>query len=168
MLDLNLRQFLNVSSTDWDFTKDDPSLVQNQLLEIMEAKNGIGLAANQVGLNKRAFAIGSEHMSYFRVPEVVFNPKIIYSSDETVLYREGCLSFPDLWIEVKRPKEISVEYFNHKGEINRAELDGLDSRCFQHEYDHLDGICFVDKVSKIKLQLAMKKMRKAKNDRTKQ
>ena len=166
MLDLNQRQFLNVLSSDWDFSLHDAEQFSTELIEVMTNNKGIGLAANQVGLDLRSFAIGSGDMDYFKIPTVVFNPNIIAIGKETELYKEGCLSFPDLWIEVKRPKQISVEYFDSKGLKKNCELTGLDARCFQHEHDHLNGVCFVDKVSKLKLQLAMKKMRKYKNDRT--
>lgn len=166
MLDLSQRQFLNVPGRDWNFSLDDAEKFSKELIDVMIRNRGIGLAANQVGSDLRVFAIGFKDMEFFNIPTVVFNPKINDFSVETELYKEGCLSFPDLWMEVSRPKQISVEYFNYKGNKINCDLKGLDARCFQHEYDHLNGICFVDKVSKLKLQLAMKKMRKNKNDRT--
>lgn len=162
MLDLNNRKFLNTHSTEWDWHRDDAELFSKELIDTMIANRGIGLAANQVGIDRRVFAIGSEQMDYFREPTVVFNPRIINSGEQQSLYKEGCLSFPDLWIDIKRPKTISVEYFDRKGDRQQTELNDLDARCFQHEYDHLDGVCFIDKVSKLKLQLAMKRMRKSK------
>jgi peptide deformylase len=92
----------------------------------------------------------------------VFNPKILKVSEDVILEKEGCLSYPDLWLNIKRPKKILVEYQNSNGDTIEAEMDGLVARCFQHEYDHLLGICFVDKVSQMKLNLAMKKIRKMK------
>jgi peptide deformylase len=96
------------------------------------------------------------------MPFAVFNPKIINVSEDLTLDQEGCLSYPDLWLAIKRPAKIQVEYQNSKGDIIEAEMDGLVSRCFQHEFDHLNGICFVDKVSQMKLNLAMKRIRKRK------
>jgi len=162
MLNLNNRKFLNTKSSDWNFEHTDSKQIMEELINIMISKNGIGLAANQVGLDKRLFAIGSSNMQHFTVPTVVFNPTILSTSENSRLYKEGCLSFPDLWIEVKRPEKITVEYFDFLGNKKFAELENLDARCFQHEYDHLDGVCFIDKVSQLKLQLAMKKMRKNK------
>jgi peptide deformylase len=162
MLNLNNRKFLNTKSSDWNFEQTDSKQIMEELINIMISKNGIGLAANQVGLDKRLFAIGSSNMQYFTVPTVVFNPTILSTSENSRLYKEGCLSFPDLWIEVKRPEKITVEYFDFLGNKKFVELENLDARCFQHEYDHLDGVCFIDKVSQLKLQLAMKKMRKNK------
>jgi peptide deformylase len=92
----------------------------------------------------------------------VFNPKILEVSKDTELFKEGCLSYPDLWLTIKRPTAIIAEYQNSQGEVITAEMDGLIARCFQHEFDHLKGICFVDRVSQMKLQLAMKKLNKRK------
>ncbi len=150
-------------STDWDFSSDgDAEKLENDLCHFMQKNMGIGLAANQIGLTKNVFAIGSENIPGFPKPFAVFNPKIISLSEDTELFKEGCLSFPGLWLNIKRPKKIQVQYQNSKGDIIDAEIDGLIARCFQHEYDHLNGICFVDIVSPMKLQLAMQKLRKQK------
>lgn len=150
-------------STDWNFSLDgDPEKLEKDLCIFMQKNMGIGLAANQIGLTKNVFVIGSENIPGFPKPFAVFNPKIISSSNETDLFKEGCLSFPGLWLNIRRPKKIQVQYQNSKGDIIDAEIDGLIARCFQHEYDHLKGICFVDIVSPMKLQLAMQKLRKQK------
>jgi peptide deformylase len=150
-------------STDWNFSLDgDSEKLEKDLCEFMQKNMGIGLAANQIGLTKNVFAIGSENIQGFPKPFAVFNPKIISFSTETELFKEGCLSFPGLWLNIKRPKTIQVEYQNSRGDVIEAEIDGLIARCFQHEYDHLKGVCFVDIVSPMKLQLAMQKLRKQK------
>jgi len=150
-------------STDWDFSLDgDSEKLEKDLCIFMQKNMGIGLAANQIGLTKNVFVIGSENIPEFPKPFAIFNPKIISSSNETDLFKEGCLSFPGLWLNIRRPKKIQVQYQNSKGDIIDAEIDGLIARCFQHEYDHLKGICFVDIVSPMKLQLAMQKLRKQK------
>ena len=160
---LGPHQSLVETSTDWIFNQDgDSEDLEKSMIEFMLANNGIGLAANQIGFAKKVFVIGSKNIPGFPEPFAIFNPKILKYSDETVLYKEGCLSYPNLWLNVKRPKYIIAEYQNSKGDIITAEMDGLVARCFQHEYDHLLGICFVDKVSSMKLQLAMKKIRKLK------
>lgn len=160
---LGPHQSLVETSTDWIFNQDgDAKELENSMIEFMLTNNGIGLAANQIGLTKKVFVIGSKNIPGFPEPFAVFNPKIIKFSEETTLYKEGCLSYPDLWLNVKRPKYIIAEYQNSNGDTITAEMDGLVSRCFQHEYDHLLGICFVDKVSQMKLQLAMRKIRKLK------
>jgi peptide deformylase len=160
---LGPHESLITPSTEWNFGSDgDARLLEEQMIDFMQQNNGIGLAANQIGFTKRVFVMGSENIEGFPRPFAVFNPKIIEYSEDTEISQEGCLSYPDLWLGVKRPRSIIVEYQNSSGDTVTAEMTGLISRCFQHEYDHLDGICFVDKVSQLKLNLAMKKLRKKK------
>jgi peptide deformylase len=150
-------------SSPWNFAIDsDAEQLEKDMIDFMISAKGIGLAANQVGMTKQVFVIGSNNIPGFPMPFAVFNPKIINVSEDVVLDQEGCLSYPDLWLSIKRPTKIQVEYQNSKGDIIEAEMDGLVSRCFQHEFDHLNGICFVDKVSQMKLNLAMKRIRKRK------
>jgi peptide deformylase len=150
-------------SSPWNFSTDgDAEQLEKNMIEFMVSAKGIGLAANQIGMTKQVFVIGSNNIPGFPLPFAVFNPKIINVSEEVVLDQEGCLSYPDLWLTIKRPAKIQVEYQNSKGDVIEAEMDGLVSRCFQHEFDHLNGICFVDKVSQMKLNLAMKRIRKRK------
>lgn len=158
--DISDRSLLTAKTKSCDLAVDDLTAIERDLIKLMLEYRGIGLAANQVGMDCRAFAIGSNSMNQFRSPMVIFNPSIISSSDNVTGYKEGCLSFPDLFLQINRPSSIEVEYWDSKGRRHLSELHGLDSRCFQHEYDHLDGICFVDKVSKLKLNLAMKSKRK--------
>jgi peptide deformylase len=106
--------------------------------------------------------MGSENISGFPIPFALYNPKIVDQSSNTVLDQEGCLSYPGLYLTVKRPEWVVAEYQNSKGDLIEAKFDGYLSKCFQHELDHLDGICFVDRVSQLKLNLAMKKLRKHK------
>lgn len=150
-------------STPWNFATDgDAEQLEKDMIDFMISAKGIGLAANQIGMTKQVFVIGSNTIPGFPMPFAVFNPKIINVSEDVALDQEGCLSYPDLWLAIKRPTKIQVEYQNSKGDIIEAEMDGLVSRCFQHEFDHLNGICFVDKVSQMKLNLAMKRIRKRK------
>lgn len=163
MFNLSDRSKLNISSTDWDFEDgQDPRSLEAVMLEIMFANRGIGLSANQIGLDKRVFVIGSYSIPDFAKPFIAFNPKIVEYSSKTSVYKEGCLSFPGLELSMARPESILAEYTDIDEKLKSIELDGLTARCFQHEYDHLDGVCFVDKVSQLKLQLAMKKLRKSK------
>jgi len=150
-------------STPWEFGIDgDAELLEQQMCEFMIANYGIGLAANQIGIAKRVFVIGSKNIDGFPEPFAVFNPKILRISEEHELMKEGCLSYPDLWLSIRRPSVIEVEYQDSKGNIHEAAMSGLIARCFQHELDHLNGICFVDIVSPMKLKLAMNKLRKKK------
>jgi peptide deformylase len=150
-------------SDPWDFSKDgDGEQIEKDMIDFMLNNNGIGLAANQIGITKRVFVMGSKDIPGFDKPFAVFNPRILEFSEDQELFKEGCLSYPNLWLSVNRPKEIVAEYQDSKGNTHTVKMDGLIARVFQHEYDHLDGICFVDKVSQMKLQLAMKKLRKLK------
>jgi peptide deformylase len=126
----------------------------------MLREGGVGLAANQVGIAKRVFVIGNLNIPEFPKPFALFNPKIIGVSEELSVFKEGCLSYPGLWLNIKRPKKIIAEYQDRYATTHTVAIDGYVARCFQHELDHLDGVCFVDKVSPLKLQLAMKKIRK--------
>lgn len=160
---LGAHESLIQQSTPWVFDTDgDAKILEKEMCEFMIANHGIGLAANQIGLTKRVFVMGNRNIQGFPEPFAVFNPRILELSTEQELFKEGCLSYPGLFLSVKRPKELLVEYQDSSGNIITAKIDGLISRVFQHEYDHLDGVCFVDKVSSLKLQLAMKKVRKIK------
>ena len=150
-------------STPWDFDKDgDAKVLEKNMCDFMITNHGIGLAANQIGLAKRIFVIGSNNIEGFPKPFAVFNPVILEVSEEMTVDKEGCLSYPDLWLTVKRPAVIKVQYQDSDANLHEVAMSGLIARCFQHELDHLNGVCFVDKVSQMKLQLAMKKLRKKK------
>ena len=148
---------------EWDFEKDKGSKdLEVSMVEAMINNKGRGLAANQIGIDKRVFAIHLDN----QVPFCMFNPKILSASEELVEVEEGCLSFPNLFLKVKRHKSISAEYFDRNNNKCIIELTGMDARCFQHELDHLNGVCFTDNISPLKLALAIKKQRK-RNGRTK-
>lgn len=161
MKDLNDRSWLKIPSDEWNFDGTlDPEMIEQTMIMIMTENRGIGLAANQIGFGKRVFVLGNESSKELPRPFALFNPSILGSDTETDIYEEGCLSFPQLYLKISRPKKIQVEYFDRKGDRHQEELDGLFSRCFQHELDHLNGVCFIDKTSKLKLNLALKKERK--------
>jgi peptide deformylase len=152
---------------DWVFESDhNAEQVEKEMLEIMNAFNGIGLAGNQVGLLKRVFTIKLKHHPDLTEPFAMFNPQVISQGADEQLVDEGCLSFPELWLGVKRPTTIEAEYFDKLGNQCIIKLTGIDARCFLHELDHLNGIVFTQKVSPMKLMLARKKQRKY-NGRTK-
>ena len=139
----------------WDWEKDgDPSELVKAMSKLMVLHNGIGLAAPQCGISKRIFVMGnSDHLV------ACINPEII-SGNERVRDQEGCLSFPDLWMYVERYKDISVEYYNVAGERVQQEFIGLMARVYQHELDHLNSICFDDRVGKLVLERAKEKRKK--------
>ena len=139
----------------WDWETDgDPSELVKAMAKLMVLHNGIGLAAPQCGISKRIFVMGnSDHLV------ACINPEII-SGSERVREQEGCLSFPDLWMYVERYKDISVEYYNVAGERVQQEFIGLMARVYQHELDHLNSICFDDRVGKLVLERAKEKRKK--------
>jgi len=158
---LDAHESLTQSSTPWVFDKSgDARALEQDMIKFMLMNNGIGLAANQIGITKQVFVMGSNVMPGFPKPFAVFNPRIIAFSEDTTVEKEGCLSYPGLWLAIKRPKAIRVEYQDSNANTITADIDGYVARCFLHEYDHLNGTCFVDIVSPLKLQLAMKKLRK--------
>jgi peptide deformylase len=158
---LNHTPVLKQRSNLWDFNVDiDSAALEQQMINFMINNHGIGLAANQIGLNKRVFVMGSETYNDFPRPLALFNPVIIESSKTLVEDQEGCLSYPGLWLKIKRPEWVVGGYYTADGKYHEERFVNYASKCFQHELDHLDGICFVDKVSQLKLQLALKKQRK--------
>ena len=136
---------------DVNFDKIDVQQYYDSMIDVMYKNNGIGLAAPQVGLPWRFFLMHNN---------MYINPIIVERSDETETDIEGCLSFPHLWMKVKRAKDIVVEYYNNSGEHIENKFTGIESRCFQHELDHLDGICFNQRVSRLVFEIARKKQRK--------
>ena len=138
-----------------DDDMDNVVKLAEQMHTLMVQNNGIGLAAPQVGVDKSFFIIGDKTRYKLAV-----NPKIIETSGEKVLMTEGCLSFPGIFLKVLRPLNVVVEYVNNKGETINEKLDGMMSRVFQHEADHLNGITFDTLVSKLKFDMALKKRNK--------
>lgn len=132
--------------------------VQMQLA--MSRYGGIGLSANQVGLPFRMFVMGGHPQIANGALINVFNPVIKEYSKNTVLLKEGCLSFPFIFLAIPRPERIKVGFENEDGKEQEVELDGMLSRIFQHEYDHMQGLVFTEKVSKLKFDLAQKKAQK--------
>ena len=124
----------------------------------MKNYNGIGLSANQIGIMERVFVMYSDVKK--RETITCFNPEIVTKSDTEILMDEGCLTYPGLWLKVKRPDGIEVEYEDKNGEIQNQAMFGLECRIFLHEYDHMEGTNFTQKVSKIKLNRALKRKSK--------
>ena len=135
---------------------DDLERFESDMIKLMLDERGMGLAANQIGITKRFFAIGHETFDTFQKHAIIWNPQVINSSKEKVIDVEGCLSFKDIFVKVERPKQIEVQYETTQGKTEFAKLDGMESKCFQHELDHLDGITFNKRVSKLRWQMANK------------
>jgi peptide deformylase len=147
---------LSEISEEWNFRIDgDPSELVKEMAKVMFLHGGIGLAAPQCGVLKRIFIMGN--------PEELIaciNPKVVALSEEREMSQEGCLSFPDLWINVKRPGKAKVTYQTVSGEEVEAELDGLHARVFLHEFDHLMGVTFDQRASNLGLQMAKDRRKK--------
>jgi len=135
---------------------DDIERFESDMIKLMLAEQGMGLAANQIGITKRFFAIGHESFDTFKKHVIIWNPQVINSSEEKVIDVEGCLSFKDIFVKVERPKTIEVQYETTQGKTRFAKLDGMESKCFQHELDHLEGVTFNKRVSKLRWQMARK------------
>jgi peptide deformylase len=148
---------LKQKAENWDFVNHvNAAIVEQEMLAIMKASNGIGLAANQVGLLRRVFVLKLHDGRELGC----FNPYILFGDNDLINDQEGCLSFPNLWLKVPRHNKITAAYLDNTAKQCIIELEGIDSRCFQHELDHLDGITFTEHVSDLKLQMARKKQRK--------
>ena len=149
---------LSVPVTEVTDSQEGREQIQQDLVDTMRAKSGIGLPANQIGIGARVFTMYADVKKKDII--VCFNPKIITLSEETVLMEEGCLSYPGLWLKVRRAEGIEVTYENVKGELQEKAMFGLEARVFQHEYDHMEGTNFTKKVSKLKLKMAQKRVQK--------
>ena len=134
------------------------------LFETMYQSKGIGLAAVQVGILKRILVIDVSTKDEKKKPLSFINPIIKKISDETSIYEEGCLSIPDTFIEIERPRICEVEYIDIDGKIKNLKCDGLLSTCIQHEINHLDGKLIIDHLSKLKRDLIIKKISKSKKN----
>lgn len=138
----------------FDFEKDGDKAqeIADKMSEAMVKFGGIGLSANQVGLNARMFVMRTEDKGI--VP--FFNPELTKVSQDTDLMKEGCLSFPDIYLMIKRSTTIELKYQDVKGEEQVIMLNGLAARCVQHEIDHLNGVLFLQRASRLKLERALK------------
>ena len=140
-------------ASKFNFEDVDASMLTNIMLDRMTEMGGVALSAPQVGLNTCMFVMGIDQA---RIE--VFNPTIVsYSKDESLM-NEGSLTFPGMLVVVKRPNTVTVEYYNKKGELQQNEFQGLTARIFQHAFDHLQGTSIKEKVSKLKWELATKRL----------
>ena len=136
----------------------------NDLFETMYHSKGIGLAAVQVGILKRVLVVDVSNKDKKKQPIALINPVIKNLSEEKSVYEEGCLSIPETFIEIERPKICEVEYINEKGEKKNLKCEGLLSTCVQHEINHLDGRLIIDHLSKLKKDFIIKKISKIKKN----
>lgn len=135
------------------------------MLDTMYDAPGIGLAAIQIGLPLRLLVIDLAKEGDPKAPQVFVNPQILESSDDRSVYEEGCLSIPDYYAEVERPARVRVRYLDQHGAPHEVAAEGLLATCLQHEIDHLNGVLFIDHISKLKRDMVVKKFKKLAKDR---
>ena len=140
---------------------DSLRALMDDMLETMYAAPGIGLAAIQVGEPVRVIVMDLDHRDGERAPRYFVNPEILWASEETQPYEEGCLSVPDIYDEVERPAQVKLRYMNYRGETIEEDAEGIFAVCIQHEMDHLDGVLFIDHLSRLKRDRAVSKVKKA-------
>ena len=138
--------------------------LMDDMLETMYAAPGIGLAAVQVGVLKRVIVIDLSKEDEKKTPLFIVNPEIIFKSNDLVSYEEGCLSIPNQFAEVKRPSSCKINFLDYNGKKKEMHAEGLLATCIQHEIDHLNGILFIDHLSKLKKDLILKKTKKQKKE----
>jgi peptide deformylase len=159
-------------STPVEEVTDELRTLIDDMFQTMYAAPGIGLAAIQVGVPKRLLVIDlqepeEEGGEPVREPLVFINPEIVEASDTLQVYSEGCLSVPDMYAEVERPDRIRARWLDRDGKAHEEEIDGLLAICLQHEMDHLEGILFIDHLSRLKRDMIIKKLAKARKERGK-
>ncbi|MCO5156267.1 MAG: peptide deformylase [Aquamicrobium sp.] len=140
-------------------------LLADDMLETMYDAPGIGLAAIQIGVPLRLLVIDLAKDDQPKAPHVVINPQIVAHGDEPSVYEEGCLSIPDYYAEVERPATVTVAYLDRDGKERTLQADGLMATCLQHEIDHLNGVLFIDHISKLKRDMVVRKFRKLARDK---
>lgn len=147
---------------DFDFNNPviDPKTLEKEMVNTMLDHKGLGLSANQVGVRARVFVMG--HHSSPTSARAFFNPMIVSVSEQVDNLIEGCLSFPGIYVNIKRPTKIKALWQDSEGNWEEGEFDGYACKCFLHELDHLEGIVFQDRVSALKWELAVKKSNKRK------
>lgn len=148
-------------STPFEHVDAEVQKLADDMLETMYEAPGIGLAAIQIGVQRRLLVIDVSKEDEEKRPLVFINPEIITSSDERSVYEEGCLSIPDYYAEVERPASVTVKSLDRDGKEQLTEADGLLATCLQHEIDHLNGILFIDHISRLKREMVIKRFTKA-------
>jgi len=148
----------NLPEFDFSNPITDPKQLEKDMLELMYQNDGIGLAANQVGIKTRVFVMG--HSANPEAGQAFFNPMIVSNTETLADMEEGCLSFPGIYVKIKRPTAIKARWQNSAGEWEEDDFDGYNCKCFLHELDHLEGITYQDRVSTLKWALAVKKTKK--------
>ena len=155
-------KILRQISNPVDHVGEEEQKLMDDMLETMYAAPGIGLAAIQIGIPKRIIIIDISREKKNKNPLHFINPEIVWKADENIIYEEGCLSVPNQFAEINRPKECHVKYLDYFGQPQLFKAEGLLATCIQHEIDHLEGILFIDYLSKLKKTMIIKKLSKQK------
>ena len=145
-----------VKDVDLENPGFDPKELKTEMVKFMIDNNGIGLAANQIGLDAKVFVMGDSVEN----STICINPTVLQYTEETQNDIEGCLSFPNVYVKIKRPTEILAEWYNENLEKQTVKIDGYGAKCYLHELDHVLGITMKDRASKLKWNMATKKARK--------
>ncbi len=145
-----------VKSVDLENPEFDPKELKAEMVDLMLSKDGIGLAANQIGLDASVFIMGDSKSN----SSICINPTVLQYTETVETEVEGCLSFPGVYLKIKRPKEILAEFYDENLEKQTTKISGYSARCYLHELDHILGITFKDRVSKLKWDMAQRKSKK--------
>ncbi len=156
--------FLRQKSESVENVDDSIRKIMNDMLETMYKAPGIGLAAIQIGIPKRIIVLDISKDPEKKEPMYFVNPEKIYTSKNQATYEEGCLSVPGQFAEIDRPDKCHIKYLDYNGESKELKADGLLATCIQHEMDHLEGILFIDHLSKLKRSVIAKKLSKQKKE----
>ena len=148
-------------STPVEVVDDELRALMDDMLETMYAAPGIGLAAVQVGVPRRVIVMDLARDDEPKAPRYFINPEITWASEEMAVREEGCLSVPEIYDEVERPARVGLKYLNYQGEAVEEDAEGLLAVCIQHELDHLNGVLFIDHLSRLKRNRAIAKVKKA-------
>jgi len=143
-----------------DKVDDALRALMDDMLETMYEAPGIGLAAIQIGVPKRVIVMDLAGPDEDKAPRYFVNPEILWASDDTAPYEEGCLSIPEIYDEVERPARVKLKYLNYQGDEVIEDAEGLFAVCIQHEMDHLEGVLFIDHLSRLKRDRAVAKVKK--------
>lgn len=153
---------LKVVSQDVERVDAEIRMLIDDMFDSMYEAKGIGLAAIQIGVPKRVIVMDLAQKDGEIEQHVFINPKIVWASEERVVFEEGCLSVPDIWDDVERAASIKAEHLDRHGKLVTLEAEGLLGTCLQHEMDHLEGVLFLDHLSKLKRSIALRKLAKVK------
>ena len=151
---------LKTVSKPVEMVDDELRKLMDDMLETMYAAPGIGLAAIQLGVAKRVLVMDLANDEEEPAPLYMVNPEVIWASDEMNIYNEGCLSVPDQYADVERPRDIKVRYLDYDGNAVEEDMTELHATCVQHEIDHLNGVVFIDHISRLKRAMIVKKVKK--------